>query len=96
MLNIVFITLLFTQVSFSGLSECHLFPMFLCRCLFLLYLSNFILDSVFLEYSHRFMYISRFITLSDIYFCVLSLKELWRNVRCAGNFIYAFYVPKLC
>ena len=53
-------------------------------------------DSVFLEYSHRFMYISRFITLSDIYFCVLSLKELWRNVRCAGNFIYAFYVPKLC
>ena len=45
--------------------------------------------------SHQFMYISNFITLTDIYFCILSIKKLQTNGRFAGSFIYALYVLML-
>ena len=44
---------------------------------------------------HQFMYISNFMTLTDIYFCILSIKKLQTNGRFAGSFIYALYVLML-
>ena len=45
--------------------------------------------------SYHFKYISNFMALSDISFCILSIKELKTNRRCAEIFIYPLHVSKL-
>lgn len=40
------------------------------------------------------MYISNFIKLSDIYFCILSIKEFYTNRKLMGILIYALHVSR--